>query len=72
MKTLAFALALVGLAGLAAPVASYAKIDQNADYYRAEDRVRYTGGDPTQVAKQDDCQQRGDCGKSEAAPASHQ
>jgi hypothetical protein len=52
MKTLAFALALAGLAGLAAPIASYAKIDQNADYYRAEDRVRNTSGDPKDAARQ--------------------
>ncbi|MEM5438838.1 hypothetical protein [Paraburkholderia diazotrophica] len=51
MKTLAFALALVGFAGLAAPIASYAKIDQNADYYRAEDRVRNTSGDPKDTAR---------------------
>ncbi|MPW19311.1 hypothetical protein GCT13_21010 [Paraburkholderia sp. CNPSo 3157] len=52
MKTLAFALALAGFAGLAAPLASYAKIDQNADYYRAEDRVRNTSGDPKDAARQ--------------------
>ncbi|SIT37353.1 conserved exported hypothetical protein [Paraburkholderia piptadeniae] len=52
MKTLAFALALAGFAGLIAPVTSYAKIDQNADYYRAEDRVRNSSGDPKDAARQ--------------------
>lgn len=52
MKTLAFVLAAACVAGLAVPVASYAKIDQNADYYRAEDRVRNTSGDPKQTAQQ--------------------
>lgn len=61
MKTLAFVLALVGLAGLAAPVASYAKADQNAEYYRADDRVRETGGDTKEAKRQSNCQSRGDC-----------
>lgn len=61
MKTLAFALALAAFAGLAAPVASYAKIDQNADYYRAEDRVRNSTGDPKDAARQADCQQQRNC-----------
>jgi hypothetical protein len=52
MKTLALVLATACVAGLAVPVASYAKIDQNADYYRAEDRVRNTSGDPKQQAAQ--------------------
>jgi len=52
MKTLAFVLAAASVAGLAVPVASYAKIDQNADYYRAENRVRDTSGDPKRMAQQ--------------------
>ena len=61
MKTLAFVLALVGLAGLAAPVASYAKADQNVEYYRADDRVRETGNDTKEAKRQSNCQSRGDC-----------
>ncbi|WP_109481185.1 hypothetical protein [Paraburkholderia sp. C35] len=61
MKTLAFVLALAGLAGLAAPVASFAKIDQNAAYYRTEDRVRDTGGDAREAKRQSNCQSRGNC-----------
>lgn len=63
MKTLAFVLALVGFAGLVAPVAAYAKIDQNADYYRAEDRVRNSTGDPKDAGKQQqtDCQKQSNC-----------
>ncbi|MEX3935297.1 hypothetical protein AB4Y32_26470 [Paraburkholderia phymatum] len=33
-------------------MASYAKFDLNADYYRAEDRVRNTSGDPIDAARQ--------------------
>ena len=61
MKTLAFVLALAGLAGLAAPVASFAKIDQNAEYYRADNRVRDTGGDTQEAKRQSNCQSRGNC-----------
>ncbi|MBN3762141.1 hypothetical protein [Burkholderia sp. Ac-20365] len=61
MKTLAFVVALAGFAALAAPVASYAKVDQNAEYYRAEDRVRITGGDAQEAKRQSNCQSRGDC-----------
>jgi hypothetical protein len=61
MKTLACVLAVVGLAGLAAPVASFAKIDQNAEYYRADDRVRETGNDTKEAKRQSNCQSRGDC-----------
>jgi hypothetical protein len=49
------------LAGLAAPVASFAKIDQNADYYRADYRVHDTGNDPQEAKRQSNCQSRGDC-----------
>jgi hypothetical protein len=61
MKTLALVLAVAGLAGLAAPVASFAKIDQNADYYRADYRVHDTGNDPQEAKRQSNCQSRGDC-----------
>jgi hypothetical protein len=61
MKTLAFVLAVVGFAGLAAPVASFAKADQNAEYYRADDRVRETGGDTKEAKRQSNCQSRGNC-----------
>jgi hypothetical protein len=54
MKTLALVLAAASIAGLAVPVASYAKVDQNAEYYRAEDRVRNTSGDPKQMKQQSD------------------
>ncbi|MEI5995987.1 hypothetical protein H3V53_01785 [Paraburkholderia bengalensis] len=68
MKALALVLALAGVAALTAPVASYAKIDQNANYYRSEDRVRYTSGDPKEEMRQAACQQRGSC-DSDNSPA---
>jgi hypothetical protein len=61
MKTLALVLAVAGLTGLATPVASFAKIDQNADYYRADYRVHDTGNDPQEAMRQSNCQSRGDC-----------
>ncbi|MBP0590907.1 hypothetical protein J8I87_14535 [Paraburkholderia sp. LEh10] len=72
MKTLACVLALAGLAGLAAPISSFAKIDQNADYYRAEDRVRNTSGDPKDAAQHADCQKSGKCGSSATPGAANQ